>query len=191
MRIFIAVDIDEPVRRRIGEIQRELVEATGLRKGPVKWVRPEQIHLTLKFLGEVADNAIRDVCRIAEETARRHGPFDLEVRGLGTFGRPARVLWAGMQVIDDLAALQQDLESLLEAAGWKRENRAFAAHLTLCRIKNSYAGRRLAEAIGQYESTFIGPVSVDDIVVYESQLTSAGPVYTAVCRSKLNRQQTL
>lgn len=185
MRIFIAVDIDEPVRRRIGEIQQALIETTGLRKGAVKWVRPEQIHLTLKFLGEVADEALPDVCRITAQAATKGRSFDLEVRGLGTFGRPPRVLWAGMQVVPELAALQKDLELQLAQAGWAPEHRAYAAHLTLCRINDPKAGRRLAEACQEYRTTFIGPVSIDEVVVYESRLSREGAIYTAVSRCPL------
>jgi 2'-5' RNA ligase len=185
MRLFIALDVDAAVQRRIGEIQQALMEATGLRKGPVTWVRPENIHLTLKFLGETADEAVRDVCRIVGETAAAHGPVELEVRGLGTFGRPARVLWAGMQVTPELARLQADLETQLEKAGWPRENRRYAAHLTLCRIKDPKAGRRLEAASEAYRETMLGSVSADEVVVYESRLTCEGSIYTAAARCPL------
>jgi len=185
MRLFIALDIDAAVRRRIGEIQQMLIEATGLRKGPVTWVRPENIHLTLKFLGETADEAVRDVCRIAEETAAVHGPVELEARGLGTFGRPARVLWAGMQVTPELAALQADLETRLDKAGWPRENRKYTAHLTICRIKDPKAGRRLEAASEAHRETLLGTISAQEVVVYESQLTREGSIYTAAARCPL------
>lgn len=186
MRIFIAVDIGSAVRKRIAEIQASLMEKTGLRKGPVTWVQPGNIHLTLKFLGEVADEAITEVCRIVAEAAAKRSPFDLEAAGLGTFGRPPRVLWAGVQVVPELARLQADLEKRLAEAGWPPEGRAFTAHLTLCRIKEPKAGRKLAEACEEYKNSSLGPVSVDEVVVFESQLTREGSIYTAVSRCALN-----
>ena len=83
MRLFIAVDIDARIRKEIDRIQRDLQRKTGWSKGPVKWVQPDLIHLTLKFLGEVRDDAVTEVCRIAEETARAHPGFEMTVSGLG------------------------------------------------------------------------------------------------------------
>jgi 2'-5' RNA ligase len=188
MRLFIAVDIDERVRKEIDQIQRGLQRKTGLAKGPVKWVEPNLIHLTLKFLGEVRDQALGEICRITEETARSHPPFEMKVQGLGTFGRPPRVLWAGMESCPDLIALQGDLEGRLETAGWPREDRAFSAHLTLCRMKDPKAGTRLAQALEDQTSRTLGSVWIDQVIVYESQLQSGGPVYTAAARYDLKKQ---
>ena len=88
MRLFIAVDITNQVRKKIDQIQQDLQKKTGLKKGSVKWVRPDLIHLTLKFLGEVRDEAVTEVCRIVKETAEDHPAFEMTVRDLGTFGRP-------------------------------------------------------------------------------------------------------
>ncbi len=178
MRLFTAVDIDSRVRREIDRIGRQLREKTGLRGGPVKWVDPEQIHLTLKFLGEVPDGSVTEICRIAEATAREHPAFDMTISGLGTFGRPPRVLWAGVEPCPELTALQADLEDRFEHAGWSREERAFSAHLTLCRIKSPKAGFQLGEAVESIGAGVPGTVRVRQVIVYESQLTSGGPVYT-------------
>lgn len=187
MRLFIAVDINAQVRKRIEQIQRGLQRETGLMKGPVKWVGPDLIHLTLKFLGEVPDQAVGEVCRLAEETARSHSAFEMKVQGLGTFGRPARVLWAGIEDCPVLRALQEDLEGRLETAGWPREDRAFSAHLTLCRMKDPKAGARLAEALQGQTSLTLGSVWVDRVIVYESQLQAGGPVYTVVAAYDLQK----
>jgi 2'-5' RNA ligase len=187
MRLFIAVDIDQRVRREIDQIQRGLRQKTGLLKGPVKWVEPNLIHLTLKFLGQVPDQSISQICRLTEETAKSHMAFEIRVQGLGTFGRPPRVLWAGIEDCPALVALQKDLEERLEKAGWPREERAFSAHLTLCRIKEAKAGIQLGQAVeGQHLRT-LGSVPIEQMIVYESQLQSGGPVYTAVARYDLKK----
>lgn len=179
MRLFIAVDIDARIRKEIDRIQRDLQRKTGWSKGPVKWVQPDLIHLTLKFLGEVRDDSVAEICRLAEETARAHPGFEMTVSGLGTFGRPPRVLWAGIEPCPELMTLQEDLEGRLDEAGWPREQRAFSAHLTLCRIKAPKAGIQLAQALEERSEKPLGTVLVEQVIVYESQLTSGGPVYTA------------
>ena len=137
MRCFIAVDIDEAVRDDIGRMQDEIRQKADLKRSEAKWVEPENMHLTLKFLGEVRDQEIAEVCRIVSETAADHGRFSLEVEGVGTFGRPARVVWAGVGEEADLNALQKDLDGRLADAGWPKDAREFAAHLTLCRVKSA------------------------------------------------------
>lgn len=185
MRLFIAVDIDARIRKEIDRIQRDLQRKTGLYKGPVKWIQPDLIHLTLKFLGEVRDDAVTEVCRIGEETALSHPAFEMTAGGLGTFGRPPRVLWLGIEPCPALMNLQEDLEGRLETAGWSREDRAFSAHLTLCRIKVPKAGIQLGQALEEQPSKPLGTVWVEQLIVYESQLTSSGPVYTVAGRYDL------
>lgn len=187
MRLFIAVDINAQVRKEIEQIQRGLQRKTGFMKGPVKWVGPDLIHLTLKFLGEVRDQSVGEVCRLVEETAGSHSAFEMKVQGLGTFGRPARVLWAGVEAGPSLSALQEDLEGRLETAGWPREGRAFSAHLTLCRIKDPKAGARLAGALEGQTAQTLGSVWVDRVMVYESQLRAGGPVYTVIAGYDLQK----
>ena len=110
-------------------------------------MHPEQVHLTLKFLGEVRDEMLTQVCDAVKRTAADNAGFDFEVKGLGVFGHPARIVWAGTGVCQPLVQLQADLENRFAELGWDKENRPFAGHLTICRVKNAQAGRQLAEAI--------------------------------------------
>ena len=103
MRCFIAVDIDGGVRSGIADLQDELRRTADLKKSEVKWVDPGNIHLTLKFLGEVRDREISDVCRIVGEVAEKHKRFSVEIENVGTFGRPVRVVWAGVNDAGDLS----------------------------------------------------------------------------------------
>ena len=185
MRLFAAIDIQSQVQDRIGQIQKRLKNDLNLSGRSVKWVRPEQVHLTLKFLGEVPDKMLTQVCDVIRRTAADCPGFDLPVKGLGVFGRPARVVWASCDVPPELVKLQTQLETEFEKIGWEKENRPFAGHLTICRVKNFVAGRVLSEAVQTYTEEFFGSISVDQVVLYESRLSSAGPEYNAVCTAPL------
>lgn len=182
MRCFIAIDIDDQIRKGLSDLQNELRKKVDVRKGDVKWVNPDITHLTLKFLGEIKDEQAVDVCNVTADVAGGHVRFELDVRSVGYFGgRSARVLWVGAgEGCDNLLRLHDDLEGQLEQAGWPREGRKFAAHLTLCRIRNSKAAIKLAEASRDYTGFELGTLSADSVTVYQSELTPQGPIYTAL-----------
>jgi len=187
MRVFIAIDIDGTIRKGLAALQREMLSKADIKKSDAKWVNPETIHLTLKFLGEIRDEQVVDVCNITGEVAGRHEGFELDVGSVGFFGgRSARVLWVGAGAdCDELLQLQSDLEKQLALAGWPRETRKFSAHLTLCRVRNSRAGVKLAQVTGQYKDFKIGIMPADSVSVYQSQLTPEGPIYTLLGNYKL------
>jgi len=182
MRVFIAIDIDEQIRKAIDSLQNELRSKVDIKKSDVKWVNPDSMHLTLKFLGEIDDQQVVDVCNITKDVASRHERFELDVGTVGYFGgRSARVLWVGAgQNCDNLLQLQNDLDEQLDLAGWPKETRTFAGHLTLCRVRNSKAGVKLAQATEGYKDFKLGTISADSVSVYQSQLTPKGPVYTVL-----------
>jgi 2'-5' RNA ligase len=150
-------------------------------------VRPDNIHLTLKFLGEIKDEKSVDVCNIVKEVTGRHKSFELDIEQVGHFGgRSARVLWVGMgDGREDLLKLQKDLDEQLASAGWPKEGREFSGHLTLCRIRNPKAGFKLAEISEGYKDLNLGTLSADSVSVYQSQLTPKGPIYTVLGNYKL------
>ena len=182
MRCFIAIDIDEQIRKALANLQNELRSKVDIRKGDVKWVNPENIHLTLKFLGEIKDEQIMDVCNITGDVAGRHKSFELDIESVGWFGgKSARVLWVGTgQSCDKLLQLQEDLEQQLDSAGWPRDARKFSGHLTLCRIRNTKAGIKLARITEEYKDYKLGTIPVDSVCVFESRLTPQGPIYTVL-----------
>lgn len=189
MRVFIAVDIDEQVRKNIAALQQKLRQKTKADDKSIKWVDPDKMHLTLKFLGEVKDADITDVCKAAEQVAEGHNAFDLNIETVGHFGgASARVLWAGTTGGgEQLARLANELDEQLSDIGFAKETRRFTGHLTLCRIKNYKAGVELAGLVDSYGPFEAGVSFVDSIVVYQSQLTRTGPIYTAVGTYKLQR----
>lgn len=187
MRVFIAIDIDEKIRAALGDLQQELAGKADVKRSDVKWVRPEAMHLTLKFLGEIKDEKVIGVCNIVREAAVLYKSFELDVESVGYFGgRSARVLWVGCgQNCDQLCRLQKDIEQRLSLAGWPEEKRAFTGHLTLCRVRNPKAGIKLAQVSEAYRDFRLGIMPVDSVCVYQSQLRPTGPVYTVLGNYKL------
>jgi len=188
MRCFVAIDIGQDVKAGLKSLASQ-IRRRSLTEPAVKWVRTEQIHLTLKFLGEIKDQDVVEACQIVEEVASAREGFSFTVRGLGTFGSPARVLWAGIEKNEYLLSLQKELNSRLAEVGFSADRRGFSAHLTLCRIKNASAGREVARIAVEYGDLELGSTTVDSICVYKSELTKQGPDYTLLSRGWL--QHTL
>ncbi|MHC4759351.1 MAG: RNA 2',3'-cyclic phosphodiesterase [Planctomycetota bacterium] len=182
MRVFIAIDINEQIRSSISALQDELKKEADINRGQAKWVRPSNIHLTLKFLGEVLDQQLIDICKIVESVTRKYNKFNLSIESLGYFGgRSARVSWIGVgQGKEELLKLQKELEEEIQKVGWAKEERAFTGHLTVCRIKNTRAGKQIAEVSANYKDFNAGSVLVDSVKVYQSQLTPKGPIYSVL-----------
>lgn len=188
MRLFIAVDISEQIRTALAKLQEQLQSRVQLGGTDVKWVRPELVHLTLKFLGQVSDGEVTEVCRAVTAVAAKYSCFDLEAGEVGYFGKgAANVLWVGIGHSEALSCLQKDIEQALAQAGWPAEARPFAEHLTLCRVRNPAAGRRLAAVCREFSEVRMGCWTVDSVCVYQSELKPVGPVYTVVSRTALNR----
>lgn len=187
MRVFIAIDTDDVIKQDLTDLQTRLQAEADVKKGDLKWVNPNNMHLTLKFLGEIKDEQAVEVCNIVKGVAPQHERFDIDVETVGHFGgKSAKVLWIGAgRDCAQLLKLQQDLEEQLAQAGWPEENRAFAAHLTLCRVRNPKAGFKLAQLIDQYKDFKLGTFAADAVTVYQSELTARGPVYTVLGRYEL------
>jgi RNA 2',3'-cyclic 3'-phosphodiesterase len=184
MRTFIAIELDPQVRQAVVEVQttlkRDLSRLPGARP---QWVRPESLHLTLKFLGEIDEESLPDVLVALRIAAQRHREFSLGVRGIGVFpdARAPKVVWAGLSGdVDTLTALALAVEEALIPAGIPPEGRPFKAHLTLARIKDGARdiGKALA-ANGFLESRLdMGSMQVHEIVLMKSDLKPSGSVYT-------------
>lgn len=173
MRLFVAVFPPMEVREALASA------AGGLRvSGEVRWVRSENVHLTLKFLGEVPDESTAHISRALGALAGRHEPFGLVPSGFGGFpsGRKARVIWAGTRGdVEALAALAEDLESSLEPLGFEREKRPFSPHLTLGRARRRPV--RVEVERDSPETGFPG-FRVEEVVLVESETNREGARYT-------------
>ncbi|HPD15741.1 MAG TPA: RNA 2',3'-cyclic phosphodiesterase [Planctomycetota bacterium] len=183
MRAFIAVELSAEIRQRLGEVQERL------RRAPcgVKWVKPELMHITLKFLGETAESAVQDVEDAIALAAEGIAPFDLAVAGLGSFpehGAP-RVIWAGVRDDGSLAQLNARLEEGLAALGFEPERRPFSAHLTIGRAKDPRGAGPLRGPLAREAATRFGSCRVEEVVLMRSDLSPAGPTYTPVRHHRL------
>ncbi len=189
MRCFIAIDLDDTIKDELAALQRELAGQVDIRRGDLKWVQPEATHLTLKFLGEIRDKEAVDVCNATKVVSSRHSRFEIEIATVGHFGgKSARVLWVGAgHDCEALTALHDDLEGQLETVGFAREGRKFAGHLTLCRVRNTKAGFKLARLSEQYTDYDLGSMPAEAVCVYQSQLTPTGPIYTLLGRYQMTQ----
>jgi len=160
--------------------------ATGAK---ISWVKPKNLHLTLKFLDEVPLSSIPQVSSAVQEAAAACEPFELELCTAGAFpnaGRP-RTLWLGTgQGSESLANLHSALESALKSIGFPKEHRRFAAHLTIGRVRGPGPGlSELGPLIKQNAGFSAGRFAVTELVVFSSHLTPQGPIYEALSRAVL------
>ena len=179
MRTFIAVDLDRSVRERVGALAGKL----QIRCPKLSWVRPRNMHLTIKFLGEVDTAMVGPIQAAINRAAGRCRPFDISFGGLGVFPPrgPVKVLWLGVtDPTGGLAACAAACDEALEPLGLPREERPFSAHLTLARCRNP----RLSDEVRKFlrDPPPLDPQTqrVTGLTFYQSTLTDDGPVYEAI-----------
>ena len=186
IRAFIAVEIPGEVRGRIAEAQARL------RRAPVSvrisWVKIENLHLTLQFLGHIDEAVVPAIREALEAVARRHAPFEVAVQGAGAFPSVARprVIWVGCAAgARELEALAGAVQAAMEPLGFPREQRAFAAHLTLGRLKVPRADAALTKALDSVKNADLGRMRVEAIHLVQSQLDPQGSIYTKLSSHRL------
>lgn len=189
MRAFIAVDISEGARRLVAErIALLRARFSDLRVG---WDKPEKLHLTLKFLGEISSEKLTQIIAAVENAAKEIESFSLALEGAGAFPPrgTARVLWLGVKdESQNLSEFQKRLETETEQIGFERERRAFKPHLTIARLKEPGKSRNLTDLHLQTEFPAVNfPVS--EIVVYKSDLRPTGSIYTPLARIDLSGER--
>ena len=178
IRAFLAMDPPEEILGEIGRIQGRLQR---LIRGELRWVRPEAIHLTLKFFGDIPESAVADIAAVVEPAAAGAAPFSLAIGGAGVFPdqRRPRVLWLGMNGdVPRLVLFQQGLEAELGRIGFPAEERPFRPHLTLARIKSPRGLAGLERALEKGEGYAAGEFTASGIGLIRSELTPRGAVYT-------------
>jgi 2'-5' RNA ligase len=184
LRAFIALPLPTEVNQLASDLQSRL-RSEGLK---LKWVRPQGMHLTLKFLGDIPAAFVTDVDQAMQCAVSGCGMLNLAVQGMGVFPgikRP-RVLWLGIGgELERLGELHRRLDAELERIGVARERRPFRAHLTVARVKGAVDARQLLEAVqahGHYEPRSF---AVRQMVLYQSDLKPQGAVYTAKAKVEL------
>ena len=185
MRVFVAVDISEEARLLIARrIEFLRARFSNLRVG---WEKPEKLHLTLKFLGDMTEKQLQDLIVATEKSAHGVSPFELQISGVGAFPPRgnARVLWLGVKdATAGLKELNKRLEDECFAIGFEREKRDFKPHLTIARLKEPNKSRDLVKLHLETDFPAISfPVS--ELTIYKSELTRSGSIYSTLYNGKL------
>ena len=187
-RLFVALDPPEPVRRRLAALAVELRRSAGRHADEVRWVPPENVHLTLQFLGAVPEERVAEIEAAVRGAAAAARSLSLELKGAGGFpnARRPRVVWAGVAgEVAALGALAAELGRRLAPLGFAPEERPFSAHLTLGRARDGRGAPGLAGALAQAAAADGTPWRAADVTLFESHLSPKGPRYEAIVRAPL------
>ena len=185
LRTFIAIDLPPPIQEALDRFEKELQKAHA----PVTWVKPERIHLTLKFLGDVALDRIAEIQKSLEGIAGLLPPFRLQPSGCGAFPtiKQMRVIWVGLRGDGGgLNSLQRAVEEAMVHLGFKREERPFRPHLTVGRVKGRQRLRSLQELLVDSQNFEAEAFDVMELVLYKSELRPEGARYTPLFRKTLS-----
>lgn len=189
IRAFIAIDLSAEIQRRLDEVAGQLKQR--LSGGPIRWVPVDNIHLTLKFLGDVSLANLEMLKKILHSEVGRHHSFEMSVGELGAFPtlRRPRVIWIGVEAPPELMAIQTGIEDETARLGYAREERPFSPHLTMGRVSRnatSQDAHRISEVLGSYKAGFLGATRVQMVHLYRSDLQPGGAVYSRLFSASLN-----
>jgi RNA 2',3'-cyclic 3'-phosphodiesterase len=184
-RTFIALDPGPAIRQRMIALQENLARSGA----EVKWTEPDNLHLTMLFLGEVDNRELMPVCRAVEDAACQLRPFELAIEGAGCFPnmRRPRIVWIGVgEGSSEVRALHASIEApLLELGCYRREERQFTPHVTLGRVRGDKAASQLAAAILGKQTFQAGATMIREVHVMSSETAAKGSVYSVISRAQL------
>lgn len=190
MREFVAIEISEEIRRSLGRLESHLKYSGA----DVKWVAPESIHLTLKFLGEVSESRTEEVRSRLDSIASSRAAFDISAGAIGAFPKveSPRVIWVGLDKgAAETISIAGAVDEALSSAGFAKEARPFSPHLTIGRVRSPLNKVKLAEKISSAAEGFrpsdIPPHRVSSLVLFQSTLTPKGPLHTRLHESPLGK----
>jgi 2'-5' RNA ligase len=185
IRCFVAVECGgDELAAKFRDVRR-MLETT---RADVKFVEPENVHLTLRFLGEIEPSLVEQVSQVVKET--NFQPFSARLEGVGVFPnlRRPRVVWAGIsEGVSQLAEVWKDVDTKLSGLGFERERRGFSPHITIGRVRSGRNRERLVEELSTLSNYVFGGLQVDRVVLKKSVLTPRGPIYTTLAESAVDR----
>ncbi len=183
MRAFIAIELSEEIRNSLAQIQSHLKYAGA----DVKWVEKDNIHLTLKFLGEVSDEKIEKIKSILDEIGKTVKSFEISLKDIGAFPKIdyPRIIWVGLDKgTKESIGLAGRIDEALSKIGFQKETRPFAAHLTIGRVRSPKNKEALKEKIESQDTSHKTQV-ISSVSLFQSKLTPQGPIYTNLHEAKL------
>jgi RNA 2',3'-cyclic 3'-phosphodiesterase len=188
IRAFIAIDLSSDIQLRLKDVLQNY--KTLLPHIPVRWVAAENIHLTLKFLGDVSLANLNILTNMIQAEISNHHQFDISVGGSGAYPniRQPRVIWVGVEAPTELTAIQNGIETTTARLGYAREERAFSPHLTLGRVSRNATApdvKAISKAIEETRVGFLGATCVEKVHLYRSDLQPTGAVYKQLFSSSL------
>jgi len=188
IRAFIAIDLSPEIQKSLDEVVKNY--RAQLPHIPIRWVTASNIHLTLKFLGDVSLSNLNLLTEMIQKEISTHHQFDISVGGSGAFPniRQPRVVWVGVEAPAELTAIQTGIEMTTARLGYSREERAFSPHLTLGRVSRNITAQDVKVISKILESVrvgFLGATCVEKVHLYRSDLQPTGAVYTQIFSSSL------
>ncbi len=188
MRTFIAVELPEPIRAALTDVSARLAES----QADVKWVEAQNLHVTMRFLGEMSEKPLEAIRARLEAIGRATPACEAQLSAPGAFPsmRSPRVIWMGIGAgAEALARVAAQIEEELRVLGVAPEARAFVAHVTLGRVRSSRLLDQLSSRLTEASWSPPGPFVVDHVTLFESRLSSAGPAYVPLARLPLTGTQ--
>ena len=192
IRAFIAVNLSQEILERIDQVSNEL--RSSLKDVPIRWVPIENIHLTLKFLGNVSTANLEILKDILGKVVSNHHECDISVGGIGAFPKPhnPRVIWIGMEVPQELVSLQKNIEIETARLGYSQEHRPFSPHLTFGRVSRNASTQdvhAIADLLETYKVGFLGAARLKTVYLFRSDLKPDGAVYTPIFSAALEESE--
>ncbi len=190
LRAFIAIEVPKHLQDAIEKQTTRLRQTLG--NDIVRWVFTQNMHLTLKFLGDIATSHVGFLKQLLAREADSHPQFDMQIGGLGSYptSRRPRVLWAGLQAPANLISLQKSIEAGTTRLGYEQEEHAFSPHLTLGRIRQTISPmemQKVRAALNMIQLGNIGTARVDSIHLFKSDRQPSGSIYTKLFSAPLTK----
>lgn len=188
IRAFIAIDLSAEIQQHLDEVlQNYKKQLTNI---PIRWVAAVNIHLTLKFLGDVSLSNLNLLTDMIKVEISSHHQFDISVGGSGAFPniRQPRVVWVGVEAPAELTSIQNGIETATARLGYTREERAFSPHLTLGRVSRNATSqdvKAITKALETNRVGFLGVTCVEKVHLYRSDLQPSGAVYSQIFSASL------
>ncbi|MFA5085110.1 MAG: RNA 2',3'-cyclic phosphodiesterase [Candidatus Omnitrophota bacterium] len=186
MRAFIAIELSEEIRKSLAQIEAHLKYSAA----DVKWVETGNIHLTLKFLGDIAEENCEKIIAILDDIGRSFKPFEISIKDIGAFPNIdyPRIIWVGLDkgAIESKALAEKIGEETLKI-GFQKEQRPFAPHLTVGRVRSPKNKEALKQKILSCQLSAVSRQLIRSIILYKSILTPKGPIYTKIHEAWLNQ----